>query len=73
MRAPGFTRRTVWMSGPANRVAVCIGKWNPMRSADATAPSSIGDFAVSAQDTAHPAALSHAAADATPKGWRPIS
>src|SRR5512143_3504520 len=44
-----------------------------MRSAEASAWSSIGVFAVSTHVTVEPAALSHAAADATPKGCRPIS
>ena len=42
------------MSGPASRVAVCIGRWNPMRSADASARSSSGAFAASTHVTVAP-------------------
>src|SRR6476620_2971793 len=44
-----------------------------MRSADASDSSSKRAFAQSTAVTVDPTALSHAAADAMPNGWRPIS
>src|SRR5216110_1821081 len=46
------------MTGAASRVAVCIGRWNAMRSADTSISSRRRSFAASTHVTVHPAACS---------------
>src|SRR5262245_47375637 len=73
MRAAGLRRRAPEMIGAASRVAVCIGRWKAITSAASKTLGSSFSLAVSTHTTSDPCAPSHAAADATPKGWRPIS
>ena len=54
-------------------VAVCIGRKNAIRPAVSTAGAGMGLHEISASVTSWPAARSHAAGDARPKGCRPIS
>ena len=73
MRADGFTRRAAAITGPASRVAVCIGRWNAISSGPLKRSLRSFSFAASTQATVQPSARSHAAADASPNGCRPIS
>src|SRR5579862_7363467 len=73
MRARGLTRRAAAIAGPARRVAVCIGRWNAIRSGAAKSSRRSFSFAASTGVTVHPAARRNAAADARPNGCRPIS
>ena len=67
-RASGLIARTRSITGSASRVAVCIGRKNPIAAARRTDSSLSRSFARSAQTTSIPAARSAAAADASPNG-----
>jgi len=54
-------------------VAVCIGRKKAIRFALSTAGRGIGLQETSASVTSWPSARNHAAGDASPNGWRPIS
>ena len=61
------------MTGAASLVAVCIGRWNATRSRSPSSPGSSFSFAMSTRRTSIPSRRSHAAGDASPNGWRPMS
>jgi len=73
MRTAGLTRRAAAIHGPASRVAVCIGRWNAISSGPISRSRRSFSFAASSVSTVQPPARSHAAAEARPNGWCPIS
>src|SRR6516225_5210284 len=61
------------ITGPARRVAVCIGRWMPTTSARWIASRRRRSLLMSTHVTSHPEARSQAAGDARPNGCRPSS
>ena len=62
------------MTGSARRVAVCIGRKKPTMRGDRDGVLRQPVLATGRRSvTSIPASRSHAAGDASPNGWRPMS